>query len=160
MTLKIGDTLPNITLKTIEGGVPKDITTDEIFAGKKVVLFGVPGAFTPTCSSKHLPGYLARAQEFAGKGVDKIACISVNDAFVMNAWGESQKVQGKILMLADGSANFAKATGTEIDLSAAGLGLRNKRYAMLVENKKVTALDMEEATGLSISGAEAFICKL
>ncbi|MDI9349849.1 MAG: peroxiredoxin [Candidatus Symbiobacter sp.] len=159
MTIKIGDTIPNVTLKTMKDGSPKDITTDEIFGGKKVVIFGVPGAFTPTCSSKHLPGYVAKAKEFAGKGVDTIACISVNDVFVMDAWGQSQKVGKDILMLADGVGAFAKATGLEFDFGAV-LGLRNRRFAMLVDNKKVTLLDAEESGGLSVSGADAFMCKL
>ncbi|MCX8505235.1 MAG: peroxiredoxin [Alphaproteobacteria bacterium] len=160
MTIKPGDMIPNVTLKTMVNGTPQDITTEQIFANKKVVIFGVPGAYTPTCSSKHLPGFVAKAQEFAGKGVDTIACISVNDHFVMDAWGQAQKVGDKILMLADGTGAFAKATGTEFDFSGAGLGLRNKRYAMLVENKKVTALDLEESGGLTVSSADAFICKL
>ena len=124
--IKVGDKLPSVKLKTRIQGDMKDLTTEDIFAGKKVALFGLPGAFTPTCSAKHLPGYVEHADAIRAKGVDTIACLSVNDAFVMDAWGKDQKVGDKVLMLADGSADFARAVGLELDLTANGMGVRIK----------------------------------
>src|SRR5580704_6212911 len=134
MTIQVGDKIPSATLKQMTAEGPKDITTDELFRGKKVVLFAVPGAFTPACSQRHLPGYVEKAADLKRKGVDAIACVAVNDQAVMGAWGKAQNVGDKIMMLADGSADFARAIGLDIDLSRAGLGIRSKRYSMLVED--------------------------
>jgi peroxiredoxin (alkyl hydroperoxide reductase subunit C) len=133
---------------------PAAISTDEIFPGKKVVLFALPGAFTPTCSAKHVPGYVANAEAIRAKGVDTIACLSVNDAFVMGAWGRDQGVGDKVQMLADGSAQFTKAVGLELDLTERGLGLRSARYAMVVDDGVVQSLHVEKVGVLDVSAAE------
>ena len=140
---------------TAEG--PKDISTDDIFKGKKVVLFAVPGAFTPTCSVKHLPGFVEKATEIKGKGVDTIACLAVNDAFVMGAWGKAQNTGDKVLMLADGAAAFTKQLGLDLDLTGPGMGVRSKRYAMVVENGTVKALKVEAPGAFEVSSAEAIL---
>jgi peroxiredoxin (alkyl hydroperoxide reductase subunit C) len=157
MTIKVGDTIPSLKLMTPTPDGPKEITTDEIFKGKKVVLFAVPGAFTPTCSAKHLPGFIEQAEAIKAKGVDTIACVAVNDVFVMGAWGRDQGVDDKILLLADGSAALAKALGLELDLVARGLGVRSQRYALVAENGKVTYLAVEPAGGFDVSRAEAIL---
>lgn len=154
MAIQVGDKIPNVTLKVMEDGNMNDIATDAIFSGKKVVLFALPGAFTPTCSKGHLPGFVAKADEIRAKGVDTIACISVNDAFVMDAWGRDRGVGDKVLMLADGSADFTKAVGLELDLSERGFGLRSQRYAMVVEDGVVKALHVEPGSGFGVSSAE------
>ncbi|MGQ0665053.1 MAG: peroxiredoxin, partial [Pseudomonadota bacterium] len=135
----------------------RDITTDEVFKGKKVVLFGLPGAFTPTCSAKHLPGFVEHAGAIKAKGVNAIACLSVNDAFVMDAWGKAQNVAGKVLMLADGNADFTKAVGLELDATANGLGLRCKRFSMLVDNGVIKTLNVEKPGAFEVSSAEAIL---
>lgn len=135
----------------------QELTVEELTKGKKVVLFAVPGAFTPTCSSKHLPGFVEKADEFKAKGVDTIACVSVNDAFVMDAWGKSAGIDGKILMLADGSAEFAKAIGVELDLSDKGLGVRSRRYAMYVDDGQVKDLNIEEGGAFTVSSADELL---
>ncbi|MCX8500730.1 MAG: peroxiredoxin [Alphaproteobacteria bacterium] len=160
MTLAIGNRIPKITLKRMVDGSPTDVTTEQLFAGKKVVVFGLPGAFTPTCSNQHLPGFVKQAAEFAGKGVDTIACVSVNDAFVMAAWGESQKVGDKVMMLADGNGDLARALGVEVDYSAYGMGKRMNRCAMLIEDGVLKILDVEPAGAFGVSSADAFVCKL
>jgi len=134
MAIKVGDKIPSVKLKTMKDGKMSDITTDEIFRGKKVVLFAVPGAFTPTCSMQHLPGFVEKASQIRAKGVDTIACISVNDAFVMGAWGKDKGADGKVLMLADGNGEFAKAVGLDFDGSGIGFGLRSQRYALVAED--------------------------
>jgi peroxiredoxin (alkyl hydroperoxide reductase subunit C) len=139
---------------------PKEISTDEIFKGKKVVLFAVPGAFTPTCSAKHVPGFVQEADALHAKGVDTIACIAVNDVFVMGAWGKDQGVGDKILMLADGSGAFTKALGLELDLVARGLGVRSQRYALIADDGKVTHLAVEAPGGFDVSRAEAVLAAL
>ncbi|MGB3756865.1 MAG: peroxiredoxin [Rivularia sp. (in: cyanobacteria)] len=159
MTIKVGDKIPSVTLKHMDASGAKDITTDELFKGKKVLLFAVPGAFTPTCSAQHLPGYIQNAEQIKAKGVDTIACISVNDFFVMDAWGKSQNADD-ILMLADGVGEFTKAAGLEYDLSAKGLGMRSRRYAMVVENGVVKELELEEGGNLEVSTAEKLLAKL
>lgn len=159
MTIKVGDKIPSVTLKHMDASGAKDITTDELFKGKKVVLFAVPGAFTPTCSAQHLPGYIQNAEQIKAKGVDTIACISVNDFFVMDAWGKSQNADD-ILMLADGIGEFTKAAGLEYDLSAKGLGMRSRRYAMVVENGVVKELELEEGGNIEVSTAEQLLAKL
>ena len=161
MAISVGSKVPSATLqkKTAEG--VQQVTTDDLFKGKKVVVFAVPGAFTPTCSAKHLPGYVQNAAALKGKGVDTIACISVNDAFVMEAWGKDQKADGKVEMLADGSAAFAKALGLELDLTGRGMGVRAKRFAMIVEDGTVKQLLVEPNPGeLVESSAENVLSKL
>ncbi len=161
MTIKVGDKLPSATLAHMTADGPEEVGTDELFSGKKVVLFAVPGAFTPTCSAKHVPSFLANAEAIKAKGVDTIACLSVNDPFVMGAWGQDQGVGDKILMLADGSAEFTKAVGLELDLTARGLGVRSHRYAMVVEDGVVKTLDVEENPGgLDVSSGESVLGSL
>jgi len=157
MTIKVGDSIPSAKLRHMTAEGPKEITTDEIFKGKKVVLFAVPGAFTPTCSAKHLPGFVQNAAAIKAKGIDTIACIAVNDAFVMGAWGKAQNTEGKVEMLADGNATFTKELGLEMDGSGFGLGTRSKRYAMIVQDGKVTALNVEPPGAFEISSAEAIL---
>src|SRR5258708_23569391 len=157
MTIKVGDKVPSVKLKhKTEDGV-KDITTDELFAGKKVVLFALPGAFTPTCSAKHVPGFVQHFDDLKKKGVDTIACLSVNDAFVMGAWGKDQKADGKVMMLADGNGDFTKAVDLELDATANGLGKRSKRYAMVVDNGVVKTLNVEAPGAFEVSSAEAIL---
>ncbi len=157
MTIKVGDKVPSATLYQMGADGPAAVTTDDFFKGRKVVLFAVPGAFTPTCSAKHVPGFLNNAASIKAKGVDAIACVAVNDAFVMGAWGKDQGVGENISMLADGSGEFTKAAGLELDLSARGLGVRSKRYAMVVDNGVVTTLKEEEGGALTISSAESVL---
>ena len=157
MAIKVGDKVPSATLQHMTAEGPADISTDEVFGGKKVVLFALPGAFTPTCSAKHLPGFVQQAEAIKAKGVDTIACLSVNDAFVMGAWGKDQGVGDKVLMLADGSADLTKALGLELDLVGRGFGLRSQRYAMIVDDGVVTALNVEEGGAFGVSSAEAIL---
>ncbi len=160
MAISVGDRLPEATFTMMGGDGPDQKSTADLFGGKKVVLFAVPGAFTPTCSKQHLPGFVANADKLKAKGIDAIACTAVNDVFVMDAWGKSANADGKVMMLADGSADFAKKIGLEMDLSERGLGMRSKRYAMIVEDGVVSALEVEDAPGSAEkSGAEA-IAKL
>ncbi|WP_375593950.1 peroxiredoxin [Algihabitans albus] len=157
MTIKVGDKIPSATLKVkTEGGI-EDLSTDTLFGGKTVVLFAVPGAFTPTCSVKHLPGFVAHSADIKGKGVDTIACLSVNDAFVMDAWGKDQQADGKVLMLADGNGELTGKLGLEMDGSAFGLGTRSQRYAMVVKDGTVAALHVEEPGAFEVSSAEAVL---
>ena len=158
MAIAVGDKLPNATLKTKTSDGPADLSTGEIFAGKKVVLFAVPGAFTPTCSMNHLPGFITYNDELRAKGVDTIAVVAVNDIFVMDAWKTAKDGEDKILFLSDGNAEFTKAIGLDIDLSVAGLGVRSKRYSMVVDDGKVTLLNIEDSPGQAEkSGAEALL---
>jgi peroxiredoxin len=160
MAISVGDKIPSVTVKTMADGKMQNVTTDELFSGKKVVLFAVPGAFTPTCSMQHLPGFIEKAGDIRAKGVDTIACVSVNDAFVMDAWGKSVGADGKVLMLADGSALFAKAIGAELDLNDKGLGLRSRRYAMLVDDGAVKAINLEEGGAFTVSSADDILAAL
>jgi glutaredoxin/glutathione-dependent peroxiredoxin len=160
MTIKAGDKLPEAKFKVIKDGKPADITTHDIFDGKKVALFAVPGAFTPTCSARHLPGYKEKADELRGKGIDAIACVSVNDVWVMNAWGKDQKVGEDVLMLADGNGEFAKAMGLEMDGSGFGLGHRSKRYSAIVENGVVKSLNVEQGGEFKVSAADYMLGQL
>ena len=160
MTIKVGDKVPDIALKTMTAEGPVEITSAELFGGKKVVLFALPGAFTPTCSSKHLPGYIGHADALRAKGVDTIACLSVNDAFVMGAWGNDQGVGDRVLMLADGAAAFNEAMGLTIDLSAGGMGVRSRRYAMIVDDGIVSHLAIEEGRAFDVSSAESVMSAL
>lgn len=158
MTINVGDKLPSVTLRQITPEGPKEITTDEFFRSKKVALFAVPGAFTPACSQRHLPGYVDKAADIKTKGVDEVACVAVNDAAVMTAWGKDQRTEGKVTMLADGSGDFARALGLELDLTKAGLGMRSKRYSMLVENGVVKSLNVEQQPGqVEVSSAETML---
>ena len=154
MAIKVGDTLPAATFMTSTAEGPAPITTDDIFKGKTVALFAVPGAFTPTCSAKHLPGYIENAATLQEKGVDDIVCTSVNDVFVMNAWGEHSNAKGKIRMLADGNGAFAKACGLEMDASGFGMGGRSKRYSMLVKDGVVEKLNVEDGGEFKVSSAD------
>ncbi len=159
MAIQAGDNIPSCTLKTMGEQGPTDITTDEIFTGKKVVLFAVPGAFTPGCSLTHLPGYVVNADKIKAKGVDTIACMAVNDAFVMDAWGKAQNAE-ELLMLADGNGEFTTALGLELDGSGFGLGQRSQRFAMIVEDGKVTHLNVEPGAGVDVSSAETIMALL
>src|SRR6266481_2173487 len=152
---KVGDKVPSATLRMLGPEGPKPITTEELFApGKKVVAFALPGAFTPTCSAKHVPGFVAEADKFKAKGVDTIACISVNDAFVMGAWGKDQKADGKVMMLGDGNGEFTQAMGLTMDGSKFGLGTRSQRYAMVVQNGVIKDLFVEKPGSFEVSSAE------
>ncbi len=159
MTVKVGDTIPSGTLGFLGADGPESITTDELFNGKKVVLFAVPGAFTPTCSEAHLPSFVANYDKIAAKGVDRVVCISVNDPFVMGAWGKSQNAEN-ILMAADGSATWTKALGLELDLIERGLGVRSQRFSMIVDNGKISHLNVEEGPVFEVSGADKILEQL
>ena len=157
MPIQVGDRVPSVTLYEMGEDGPVAVNTDEFFAGRKIALFALPGAFTPTCSAQHVPGFVNNADEIKGKGVDAIACLATNDAFVMGAWGKEQAVGDKVQMLADGSGDFTRAAGFEFDLSERGLGVRSRRYAMIVEDGTVTTLNMEDGGGLTISSAESIL---
>ena len=159
MTIKPGDKIPTVTLNIMGKSGPEDISSDEIFSGKTVALFGLPGAFTPTCSAQHVPGFLANHDALTSKGADAVVCLAVNDAFVMDAWGKDQGVGDKIMMVADGSANFTKATGLELDLTERGLGLRCQRFSMVVEDGTVKTLNIDD-TGLDKTSAENMLTQL
>lgn len=159
MSIKIGDKIPAVTLKIMGKEGPENITTAQVFEGKKVVLFAVPGAFTPGCSVTHLPGYVVNADKIKAKGVDTIACLSVNDAFVMGAWGKSQNAE-ELLMLADGNGDFTQALDLELDATGFGMGKRSRRFAMIVENGVVTHLAVEPAGGIDVSAAEKVLALL
>lgn len=156
MVIATGSKLPAATLHTMRDGKPTPVTTDELFAGKKVALFAVPGAFTPTCSMAHLPGYVVQADAIKAKGVDSIVCLSVNDAFVMDAWGKSANAE-ELTMVGDGNGDFTAALGLEMDGSGFGLGKRSQRYAMIVEDGTVTHLAVEAPGKFEVSAAEAIL---
>ncbi len=161
MSLKVGDSLPEATFKTPTADGPKDITTAEIFAGKTVVLFAVPGAFTPACSLNHLPGYVHNAPAISDKGVDTIAVVSVNDVFVMDAWSKASDPDHKVLFLADGSAAFTKAVGLDLDATGFGMGVRSRRYSALVRDGVVEQINVEDVAGkVEKSGADAMLASL
>ena len=160
MTVKVGDQAPAGSFTVMKGDGPGSMSADELFSGKKVVVFSVPGAFTPTCSKEHLPGFVERAGEIKGKGVDTVACLAVNDAFVMDAWGKSAGAGGKVLMLADGNGEYTKALGLELDASGFGMGVRGQRFAMVVENGVVTQLHVEKPMEFKVSSAEAILAGL
>ena len=153
MPIKPGDKVPSLTLTHMTADGPKPIATDELFKGKKVVLFALPGAFTPTCSTSHLPGFVVNADKIKAKGVDEVICLSVNDAFVMHAWGKAQNAE-ELHMVADGNADFAKAVGLELDLTTRGMGVRLQRFAMIVEDGVVTHINVEAPGKFEISSAE------
>jgi glutaredoxin/glutathione-dependent peroxiredoxin len=160
MAIKSGDRMPSGTLKTMTKDGIKDVTTDELFKGKKVVLFSVPGAFTPTCDAKHLPGFVELAGQIKAKGVDTIACMAVNDVFVMNAWGKSSDVGDKVLMLADGNGDYAKALGLEMDGRGFGLGTRGQRFAIVVEDGIAKQVNIEAPKEFKVSAAEYVLGQL
>lgn len=159
MTIKVGDTLPNTTFFRIGDDGVESFDSDEVFKGRKVVVFGLPGAFTPTCTAQHMPGYVKRADEFAAKGV-AIACLSVNDAWVMKAWAKDQEATGKVEMLADGNAEFTRAIGLDADMSARGYGVRCRRFAMIVDDGVVQHVAIEEQPVLKVSAAEKMLLLL
>lgn len=161
MTIAIGDRIPDVTVSIMKDGSPADVSSLEVLGSGRVVLFAVPGAFTPGCSRVHLPGFAERAGEIAGKGVDRIACLSVNDTFVMDAWGEAHNVNESMTMIADGDANFTEAVGLEVEVPSAGLGRRSQRYAMILQDGVVQELMLED-NGLSVvnSTAECVISRL
>src|SRR5579883_3034705 len=160
MAIKVGDRMPSGTLKMMTKDGPKDVSTDDLFKGKKVVLFSVPGAFTPTCDAKHLPGFVQLADQIRAKGVDTIACMAVNDVFVMSAWGKHSGVADKILMLADGNGHYAKALGLELDASGYGMGTRGQRFALIVDNGVLQSLNVEEPGQFKVSAAEHILSQL
>lgn len=161
MTINVGDRIPTINLKVVDSAGTKDASTDDLFADKTVVLFGVPGAFTPVCSAQHLPGFVERAADLESKGVDLIACISVNDPFVMDAWARDRGVADKVLMIADGNGDFTRAAGLELDASGAGLGLRSQRYALIAKNGVITHIAIDSPpTQFDVSTPDAILTAL
>jgi glutaredoxin/glutathione-dependent peroxiredoxin len=160
MAIKAGDRMPSGTFKTMTPDGPQAISTDQLFAGKKVVLFSVPGAFTPTCDAKHLPGFVEKAGELKGKGVDTVACMAVNDVFVMNAWGKHSNVGDKVVMLADGNGDYAKALGLELDARGFGMGVRGKRFAIVVEDGTAKKVYVEEPGEFKVSSADHLLAQL
>jgi glutaredoxin/glutathione-dependent peroxiredoxin len=160
MTIAVGDTIPDVKVQIPTEKGPKAVQTSEILGHGKVVLFAVPGAFTPTCSDYHLPGFVLRAEELEAKGVTTVACVAVNDAFVMGAWGQSRDVGDLVLLIADGSAAFTKAMGLEVDLTGGGLGVRSKRYAAILQDGVVEHLAVEEGLGLDVSSADSVLAAL
>ena len=160
MTIKVGDKVPSATFTHMKDGSPTPLSSDELFGGKTVVLFALPGAFTPTCSAKHVPGFVQNFDAFKAKGVDAIACVSVNDAFVMGAWGKDQKSDGKVHMLADGNGDFTRAIGLEMDGTKFGMGKRSQRYSMIVDNGVVKSVNIEEPGAFDVSSAEYMMGQL
>ena len=160
MPIKVGDKMPSGTLTVATKDGPQKVNADEFFKGRKVVLFSVPGAFTPTCDAKHLPGFVERAAEIRRKGIDTIACLSVNDAFVMKAWGKSQNTEGKVEMLADGNGEYTKALGLELDATGFGMGLRGQRFSLLIDNGVVKQVNVEAKGEFKVSSAEHALTQL
>jgi glutaredoxin/glutathione-dependent peroxiredoxin len=160
MPINVGDRLPDTTFMTMSAEGPKPMKTADVFGGKKVALFAVPGAYTPTCHGQHMPGFVARYDDFKSKGFDTVACTAVNDIFVLTNWAKDSKADGKILMLADGSADFAKKIGLDIDLGARGLGVRSKRYSMIVEDGVVKSLNVEEVPSSADKSGAVMLCSL
>ena len=160
MAIQVGDKIPAVSLKAVTAEGVRDTTTDELFGGKKVVLFAVPGAFTPTCSAKHLPGFIEQADAIRAKGVDTIACLSVNDAFVMDAWAKDRGAGDKVTLLADGNADFTRAVGLDLDGSNFGMGVRSQRYALVAENGVVKHLAVEGPMKFEVSRAEDILAAL
>src|SRR5579863_10434830 len=157
MAIKAGDRMPSGTLKTMTKDGPRDVTTDDLFKGKTVVLFSVPGAFTPTCDAKHLPGFVQLADQIRAKGVDTIACMAVNDVFVMNAWGKASGVGDKVMMLADGNGDYARALGLELDAKGYGMGVRGQRFAIIVRDGVASRVEVEAPGQFKVSAAESIL---
>lgn len=160
MTIKAGERMPSGKLKTMTAEGPKDVSTDDLFKGRKVVLFSVPGAFTPTCDAKHLPGFIQNAEQLKAKGVDTIACMAVNDVFVMSAWGKHSNVGDKVLMLADGNGDYARALGLELDARGFGMGVRGQRFAIIVDDGVVKTVNVEAPGQFKVSAAEYLLGQL
>ena len=160
MAIQVGDKVPSVNLQHMGADGVETISSDDLFAGKKVVLFALPGAFTPTCSAAHLPGYVVASDDLLAKGVDRIVCLSVNDAFVMDAWGQQHNAGDQVMMIADGSAHFTTAVGLELDLDAAGMGLRSQRYAMVVNDAVVEVLNVEAPRAFEVSDAQTILSSL
>ena len=160
MAIKVGDKMPSGTLTIVTEDGPQKVSAEEFFKGKKVVLFSVPGAFTPTCDAKHLPGFVERASDIRAKGVDTIACLAVNDPFVMKAWGKSQGVDGRVTMIADGNAEYTKALGLEFDATGFGMGIRGQRFAAIIEDGVVKQLNVEAKGEFKVSSAEYVLGQL
>jgi len=160
MTIAVGDTIPNVALKHLTGNGMQEIATGDLFAGKTVVLFSVPGAYTPTCSAKHLPGFVQQAEALKARGVDDIVCLAVNDPFVMRAWGDKHEVAGRVFMLPDGNAAFTTALGLTMDASGHGLGVRGQRFALIAKDGVVTHLAVEKPGQFEVSSAEAILTAL
>ena len=160
MTIKAGDKLPQANFMTMSKDGPRPVTTDDVFKGRRVALFAVPGAFTPTCSARHLPGFKDKAADLKAKGVDAIACVSVNDVFVMGAWGEGQGVGDEVMMLADGNGDFTRALGLEMDGSKFGMGQRSQRYSMIVKDGVVERLNVEEGGDYKVSSADYMLAQM
>ena len=160
MPINVGDRLPDTTFMTMSAEGPKPMKTADVFGGKKVALFAVPGAYTPTCHGQHMPGFVARYDDFKSKGFDTVACTSVNDIFVLTNWAKDSKADGKIQMLADGSAEFAKKVGLEVDLGPRGMGVRSQRYSMIVEDGVVKALNVEDAPPSHDKSSAAALCAM
>ena len=160
MAIKAGDRMPSGKLKRMTKEGPKDLSTEELFSGKKVVLFSVPGAFTPTCDAKHLPGFVQLAEQIHAKGVDTIACMAVNDVFVMNAWGKASNVGDKVMMLADGNGDYAKALGLELDAKSFGMGTRGQRFAIVVQDGVAKHVEIEAPGQFKVSSAEHVLGQL
>jgi peroxiredoxin len=160
MSIKVGDKMPKGQFTRMGANGPEPVSSDDLFRGKKVVLFSVPGAFTPTCSAKHLPGYIQNADALKAKGVDSILCMAVNDVFVMSAWGESSKAAGKVSMLADGNGEYARALGLELDASKFGMGTRGKRFSVIVDNGIVSKINVEPPGEFGVSSAETALKQL
>ena len=160
MTINVGDRIPSMTLTKASAEGPQPVETDAYFAGRKIALFAVPGAFTPTCSARHLPGYVEKAGELKARGVDEIACVSVNDAFVMQAWGAQGGADGKVTMFADGNGDFAEALGLAADFSKFGMGKRSQRWSAIVDDGVVTQLNVEEPGAFSVSSADFILDQL
>ena len=160
MTIKIGDQLPSARLASMGSDGPESHTTEEIFTGKKMALFSVPGAFTPTCSAKHLPGFIEHADALLSKGIDRIVCVAVNDVFVMDAWGKNHGVGDKILMLADGNGEFTGALGLELDVTGFGMGMRGQRFSMIIDDGVVSVINIEDPGAFNVSSAEQMLTQL
>jgi glutaredoxin/glutathione-dependent peroxiredoxin len=160
MAIQVGDKVPSVNLQHMGADGVETISSDDLFAGKKVVLFALPGAFTPTCSAAHLPGYVVASDDLLAKGVDRIVCLSVNDAFVMDAWGKQHNADDQVMMIADGSGHFTTAVGLELDLDATGMGLRSQRYAMVVNDAVVEVLNVEAPKAFEVSDAQTILSSL
>ena len=157
MAIQVGDKIPSVKLKAVTSAGVKDVTSDDLFAGRKVVLFAVPGAFTPTCSAQHLPGFVDKAGELKAKGADEILCLSVNDSFVMDAWAKDRSVDDAVTLVADGSGDFTRAVGLELDATNFGMGVRSQRYALVAQDGVVTHLAVEAPMKFEVSSAEAIL---